>query len=81
MLLYTGTFTGSIEAIIATYTINTILLIISLLWYVWEKARKDASRHKDLEILEAFTKSEASNGSSKPNTSVSDIDSSRRKKN
>lgn len=63
-LLYTGIFVGlvgSIEAAIMVYAVNTTLLLVSLLWYIWQKAHKDPSKRRDEEILQAFAESEVKN--------------------
>lgn len=63
-LLNSGAFVGlvgSIEAATTIYTVNTILLLASLLWYVWQKAHKDLPKHRDEEILQAFAEREIKN--------------------
>ena len=63
-LLYTGAFVGlvgSIEAAIMIYAVNTTLLLVSLLWYIWQKAHKDLPKRRDEEILQAFAESEVKN--------------------
>ena len=77
MSLYSGgafiDFVGSIEAAIVVYAINTCLLLVSLFWYIWEKAHKDTPKHNDIEILEAFAKREAADTKPKENSRSLDI--------
>lgn len=63
-LFYTGVFVGlvgSIKAAIMIYAVNTALLLVSLLWYIWQKAHKDLPKHRGEEILQAFAEGEAKN--------------------
>lgn len=46
------TYAGSIQAGVALYAINTACLVVSLLVFIWLRARKDMPRHLELKTLE-----------------------------
>lgn len=73
--LYTGAFiglVGSIEAAVIIYAVNTLFLLVSLLWYIREKAYKNTPKRSESEILEAYAKREAANSGHKIDTINSD---------
>lgn len=81
MLLYTGTFiglVGSIEATVIIYAVNTFFLLVSLLWYIRERAYKNIPKRQESEILEAFAERELTNTSHKTNGLSSDGNDVRR---
>ena len=73
--LYTGAFiglVGSIEAAVIIYAVNTLFLLVSLPWYIREKAYKNTPKRSESEILEAYAKREAANSGHKIDTINSD---------
>lgn len=57
LLFYGGIFidiAGSVVVAILIWSINTLMLIASILWYVYEKSYREAKKSRDVEILESF---------------------------
>lgn len=57
LLSYQGMFiavAGSEEAAIRWYVIDVVGLIISILWYSWQRAYRDIPGQRDIDILGAY---------------------------
>ena len=68
ILLNAGVFVdmvGSVDNAIKLYGANTILLIISTVIYIWQKAHRHMPARKKMQILEAFVQYGAKDRSNK----------------
>lgn len=50
---------GSVQLGIALYFINTLLLVVSLIAYFWQKVQRDVPAHPEVEILAKYAELEA----------------------
>lgn len=47
-------YAGSIQAGVALYAINTVCLVVSLLVFIWLRARKNTPKYLELKTLETY---------------------------
>ncbi|HYG84308.1 MAG TPA: hypothetical protein VD907_05525 [Verrucomicrobiae bacterium] len=69
LLLHSGIFidlVGSIEAAVTIYIINVVLLIASLLAYIWQRVNQGTPERQRATILEAFAEDAQKNAEREP---------------